>query len=339
MNNKTFSLGFLVLMMLYISSMPFISSLAADTGSVKVYPVEDTFVNTFMGTRVYGDWDTLWVARELKELDPRPGWNNKHILLMFDLSAIPSGKKIVSVNLMLYCVSFEGENVNFVSYHCSSSDWDEDTLNHGLYQFNVIGGVYDEGSAEVAVNAASKWYSVDVSEDIEDFVGGTLTEVLMIVSNHMNRYVEFSSKEGDHAPYLEFTFEKTQASITCQASETEVQLGDAITINGKLTPSMATTLSVKYQSGAATQQKSVTTAADGTYTDSYTPTEAGTWSVTVEWQGTTEYTDADASIQVTVSSPEQPAQPAIPGFPIEAILLSVLISGIVLATTRKKPLL
>jgi len=332
----------LALTLLVIITSQIVPSQATETGSKNYTANEDTYVDTFRHTLTSGDEEVLWIAREQKESFFMMGWNHKDVLIKFDLSTIPTDLKIISVKLHLYCMDFGGENVSFSSFHCSSNNWNEYTLNHATYQIHVIDSIYDTGSEEIQVDAENMWYTIDITENIEDFVGGTLTEVLRIVSNHMNRYIKFSSKEGDYLPYLEVTYEKYSTSLTCHPSQVNIIIGEVIVVNGQLLPSTATTLNVRYQIGETMLEKNVNTALDGTYLDTFIPTETGSWTITIVYSGTEIQSAANVSVVFNVSaSPSQPEEPEpttpfIPGFPIEAIIISILLTGVVLIAQKRK---
>jgi hypothetical protein len=330
----------LTLTLLLILTSQIATTQATDTGSQDYTATEDTYVDTFRHTLTSGDEEVLWIARELKEALFMTGWNHKDVLLKFDLSTIPIDIQIISAKLHLYCVDFEGENVSFRSFHCSSNNWEENTLNHATYQLYVIDSIYETGSDITQVSSDQTWYMIDITDSIDDFIGGTLTEVLRIVSNHMKRYVKFSSKEGVHPPYLEVTYEKYATSLTCQPQQSNVIIGEGIAINGQLLPATSATLNIKYQTGDTILEKSVNTALDGTYLDSFIPTETGLWTLTAEYSGTEFQSAANTSVTFNVSAspsqPEEPTTPAIPGFPVEAIFISILLTGTLLLAQNRK---
>ncbi len=107
---------------LFLSTLSLTSLKATETGTLIIPPSEDTHVDTFRHTLAFGDQDVLIIAREQKEVIFQTGWNHKDALLKFDLYSIPSDLQILSVKLYLYCEAFDGDNVRFQAYHCSSNN-------------------------------------------------------------------------------------------------------------------------------------------------------------------------------------------------------------------------
>ena len=83
------------------------------------------------------------------------------------------------------------------------------------------------------------------------------------------------------------------------------------------------------------------TALDGTYFDSFVPTNEGLWTVTIEWRGNEHYGSSNLTIHFnvikqTTEEPETPTIPIIPGFPIEAITIGIIAVTVALLFYRRE---
>jgi hypothetical protein len=98
---------------------------------------------------------------------------------------------------------------------------------------------------------------------------------------------------------------KQSSAITCVPEKTSVNVGDTLIVTGSVTPSASgATVRLEYKSGSNDVSKSVTTGSDGKYTDSYTATLAGSWTVEASWSGNTQYNGASSESKAfSVSQP------------------------------------
>jgi hypothetical protein len=83
------------------------------------------------------------------------------------------------------------------------------------------------------------------------------------------------------------TVSKTSTSISCSVSSSEVTEGASVTVSGALNLEVSDTMvTLTYQKpDGSTVTRTVTTGANGSYSDSYQPEAEGSWSVTVTWDG------------------------------------------------------
>ena len=80
---------------------------------------------------------------------------------------------------------------------------------------------------------------------------------------------------------------KTSTTISIQASKTSINKGESITLSGTITPAVqGATVTLTYtKAGAVVVERSATTQANGSFSDTYTPDSGGSWSVTANWAG------------------------------------------------------
>ena len=90
---------------------------------------------------------------------------------------------------------------------------------------------------------------------------------------------------------------RSLSSITCSVSSGSINIGKYITVTGSLSPELKDrTVTVIYtKPDGSTFTRTVTTSSDGSYSDSYTPTETGSWSLKSSWKGDAEYQGASSS--------------------------------------------
>jgi len=96
---------------------------------------------------------------------------------------------------------------------------------------------------------------------------------------------------------LSITITKIPTTLTIGVSETEITKGDSLTISGSISPAIEealVTLTFTKPDGS-TFTKTVLTDTDGSYSDSFTPTEKGEWSVKASWEGDAYHEGASSS--------------------------------------------
>jgi hypothetical protein len=113
------------------------------------------------------------------------------------------------------------------------------------------------------------------------------------------RYAGTTKYTASVSSILNLEIPKLTATLSCTAPTTAVDVGKPLTVTGRVTPTVAgITVTLMYQppSGAAIT-RSVTTDADGEYSDSYTPSDTGAWSVTAHWDGDSAYNATTSATQ------------------------------------------
>ena len=112
-----------------------------------------------------------------------------------------------------------------------------------------------------------------------------------------------ASWEGDEehrgavSSAVSFLVTKASTSISIQSSTSKITKGELITISGSISPSVSgAKVTITYtKPDGSIFTRTVFTGADGSYSDSYTPTEKGEWSVKASWEGDAYYEGASSS--------------------------------------------
>jgi len=80
---------------------------------------------------------------------------------------------------------------------------------------------------------------------------------------------------------------KQKTGLTCTPTPKTVTVGEPVTITGSLTPALAgkKIIITIVEPDGETSQRISSTASDGTYTDTFTPSLTGTWNVSSTWMG------------------------------------------------------
>jgi len=103
---------------------------------------------------------------------------------------------------------------------------------------------------------------------------------------------------GSESPSQAFTVGKSE--ITCDVSPAVIFLGNSVQVNGSIEPPMSSVeVTLEYKlilrdstynfEGFVNVTKTVMTLADGSFTDVFTPGEAGRWKINASWAGDTEH--------------------------------------------------
>jgi len=128
-----------------------------------------------------------------------------------------------------------------------------------------------------------------------DKVSGLLCEMLMETSVLTEGYVTTTSTS---LKMIETNVVgKMPSALSCNVSKDTVTQGESIVVSGSINATLSgktVTLTYKKPDGS-TFNRTVSTGSDGSYSDSYTPDAAGTWSVTASWTGDTSYNGANSS--------------------------------------------
>jgi hypothetical protein len=127
-------------------------------------------------------------------------------------------------------------------------------------------------------------------------------------------------------------------SISCSVFPTSVMLGNSTTVSGSISPAVSdVTVTLTYtKPDATTIDRTTTTGADGSFSDTYIPDMAGSWSVKASWAGNDNYFGSTSfNATFTVS------EPSATGIPMDyvyvaVIIIIVIIVAIVAYWYRKK---
>jgi len=134
---------------------------------------------------------------------------------------------------------------------------------------------------------------------------------------------------------------KMMTELSCSVSKDTITQGDSIVISGSLNVTLSgKTVTLTYRKpDGSTFNRTVTTGSDGSYSDSYIPDTAGSWSVTASWTGDSSYNGATSSSRsLTVNSVTfilfTPLGVALTG---GIIVLAVIVVVLVLRRKPKMP--
>ena len=133
-----------------------------------------------------------------------------------------------------------------------------------------------------------------------------------------------------------------ETTISCSLQSAAVLLGDPSTVSGSIEPSVSgANVTLKYTNpGGSPITRHINTDADGSYSDSYVPPEVGSWRVEASWDGDPgHHASRSQSIELSVIEPEpeteEPSEgEGIPGFPLEATIIGLLLGFIYLLMRR-----
>jgi hypothetical protein len=122
-----------------------------------------------------------------------------------------------------------------------------------------------------------------------------------------------------------------ETTISCSLQSKAVWLGDSLTVSGSIQPSVSganvTLIYTKPDGSSITRH--IITGVDGSYSDSYEPSQLGSWWIEVSWDGDHgHHASRSQSIELSVIEPEPEAEESsegrgIPGFPLEATIIGL----------------
>jgi peptide/nickel transport system substrate-binding protein len=113
------------------------------------------------------------------------------------------------------------------------------------------------------------------------------------------RYMGTPQYAASLSAILNLQLQKLTSTLSCTPPTTAVDVGKPLTVTGRVTPAVAgITVTLTYQPPSGTAiTRSVTTNADGEYSDTYTPSDIGAWTVTARWDGDTSHEAASSATQ------------------------------------------
>jgi hypothetical protein len=76
-------------------------------------------------------------------------------------------------------------------------------------------------------------------------------------------------------------------------SPSTIKVGESVSATGAISPAVGSaSVTLLYKMGSTEVSRQATTGTDGKYSDSYSPSAAGSWTVTASWKGNTQYSGA-----------------------------------------------
>ena len=126
--------------------------------------------------------------------------------------------------------------------------------------------------------------------------------------------------EGAESNTLTFTVNKASVTIATSLSRDSLDQGQSLSISGSTSPPLSGILVLlAYQRSDGYLTRSVTTSADGSFADDFTPDKDGRWTVTASWAGNADYLAATSSLaSFTVRQ----------SFPLLYIVLGMAVVGV-----------
>jgi Tol biopolymer transport system component len=135
-----------------------------------------------------------------------------------------------------------------------------------------------------------------------------------------------------------------ETTIFCSLQSAAVLLGDPSTVAGSIEPSVSganvTLIYTKPDGSSITRH--IITEADGSYSDSYEPSELGTWWIEASWDGDPgHHASRSQSIELSVIEPEPETEESseggsIPGFPLEATFIGLILGFTIYFLMRRR---
>ena len=142
--------------------------------------------------------------------------------------------------------------------------------------------------------------------------------------------------EGSASSVLSFNVEKTSSSISIQTSESHITEGESIKISGSLDPAVpGAEVSIDFTKPNGSEfTRTSNIDSDGSFSDSYSPTEAGSWTVKASWEGDSIHISA-TSQEISFTVEEKP-KGGIPGFRYELIILGIVLGALMLWMLQRR---
>jgi len=147
--------------------------------------------------------------------------------------------------------------------------------------------------------------------DQTGFYSDTLTPDIVGVWMVKASWMGDEQHAGSESTSQSFTVGKSE--ITCDVSPAVIFLGDSVTVNGSIEPPMSSVeVTLEYKlilqdstynfEGFVNVTKIVMTLADGSFTDVFTPSEAGRWKINASWAGDAEHMASQTEAEINLLS-------------------------------------
>jgi hypothetical protein len=118
-----------------------------------------------------------------------------------------------------------------------------------------------------------------------------------------------------------FTVGKIATTITLSLTPSVVTQGDKVAINGLINPAMSVNVILFITAPDGTSKnESVTSATSGTFTDTFTPNQSGTWQVTAQWAGNAVYSNYTSPAATITANPVD----MTPTYELTALIIGII---------------
>ena len=198
-------------------------------------PIADTYLDKDEKNINHGEDEVLILDK--------PAAKQKNVLVWFDISAIPTGKRIIQGNLSLYLFNGTGDAF-YAEAHEITRSWIENGATWNTYDgvnaWDDPGGDYNETAlSTILVNNTEGWYTWDITPALKNwYYGYTDNYGIIIVASAPTGVTEhpkiFYSREWSNTTQrakLEFTYEEpweTNLSIWDDTDTTEKEIDENI---------------------------------------------------------------------------------------------------------------
>jgi hypothetical protein len=193
--NKTLAVVTICIFLLGMA-LPFVQA----SVSVVFYATESTWVDQHNPDSTHaGAANTELIVTPIYDGD-----KTRDSLVKFDLSTIPAGAVIVSAKLKLNGYGSSGLPSTSVDVHRVTSAWGEATAtwtNMPSFRSLASDSVHLDD-----LNSGAKWYSFDVTSDVQETVGGTADFGWLFSSGNTEGYF-FSTRTLHYKPVLEVEYD------------------------------------------------------------------------------------------------------------------------------------
>ena len=294
----------------------------AETVTLQINPIDDTYVDKTEPNTNFGADTQLVVGKDT--------WT-KFCFLKFDISLIPKGVHIVSVELKLFCYDISTTSGSIIVGKESLLDehgWSESSLTYAVleeiaesYGAHIGGSISGFKIADFSNINEWSWVGVNLTDSsfpnsLEENRGNDLRQVTLHINLWSgNGELVLCSKEfGSESmrPMLVVTYEKIPTTFSLQPIGIDITEGETVEIWGatSVEPSywyLEKWLPVSYLGGVVitleyevydssgyrtTFERRVTTDSTGEFVDEFTPTIIGEYHVKALWDGTDIYSSA-----------------------------------------------
>jgi len=144
--------------------------------------------------------------------------------------------------------------------------------------------------------------------------------------------------EGATSQVVGFIVRKASTSLSLQPSASSVTAGETLTLSGSLEPAVqGSEVGIVYtMPDGTTERRTAVTDSEGVFSDSITPTDAGSWVVRANWEGdSTHLASESEEVIMRVEGKKSPV--IIPGFPYESIVLGLVLAALMLLGRARAP--
>jgi len=184
-------------------------------------------------------------------------------------------------------VEIQSEATNIRNYSFSLPNGDK------LIALWTDGVAVDEDpgvKADIKVSGFTDWnvVGIDTLRSFQQPIVSSSENGDMVIQNIIVR---------DYPLILRLTTAPEPTLISISLLATTINIGESVTVSGSISPAISgANVHLTYRKAAeADVERTVTTAPDGSFSDTYTPDTAGSWSVTASWEGDGEFEGSTSS--------------------------------------------